>query len=35
LPHPFDRLVLVTQRYDDTYTVGQQWLSIVLMIQSK
>jgi len=35
LPHPFDRLALVTQRYDDRNTVGQEWLFIVLMIQSK
>jgi len=35
LPHPFDRLALVAQSYDDRNTVGQEWLSIALMIQSK
>jgi len=35
LPHPIDRLALVTQRYDDRNMVGQERLSIALMIQSK
>jgi len=35
LPHPFDRLALVAQGYDDRNTVGQEWLPIVLMIQSE
>ena len=35
LPHPVDRLALVAQGYDDRNTVGQEWLPIVLMIQSE